>query len=193
MGGTLIVTPFSGIVDVNDQVRLGGYPGAFRDVLGVWTEEFYPLQEGETFQLDNGWSGQEWTEHVHVDQAEVLARYQGGPLDGEPAVTVRTHLGGGRAIYVSAGIDSAAIEALVADLVRPDPGPVTDTVPGLEVGIRETESDEFVFLINHAADDAEVRIRGHELLTGLIVEDALTVPAGDVRVLHRRKAGGQAE
>jgi beta-galactosidase len=186
LGGTLIVTPFSGIVDEDDQVRLGGYPGAFRDVLGVWTEEFYPLQEGETFQLDNGWSGREWTEHVHVDGADVIARYAGGPLDGEPAVTVRTHLGGGRAVYVSAGIDSTAIDTLVADLVEPAPAPVPDMSSGLEVGIRETESDEFVFLINHASDDAKVSIQGAELLTGRTVDDSLVVPAGDVRVVHRR-------
>jgi beta-galactosidase len=186
-GGTLVVTAFSGIVDENDQVRLGGYPGAFRDVLGAWTEEFYPLQEGETFRLDNGWSGREWTEHVHADEADVVARYQGGPLDGRPAVTVRTHPGGGRAIYVSAGIDGPAIDTLVTDLIEPAPAPVTDKIPGLEVGMRETDTDEFVFLINHAADDAKLSIQGSELLTGLTIDDALVVPAGGVRVVRRRK------
>ncbi len=34
-GGKLLVTFFSGIVDERDRIRLGGYPGAFRDVLGV--------------------------------------------------------------------------------------------------------------------------------------------------------------
>ena len=46
-GGTALVTYCSGIVDENDHVRLGGYPGAFRDLLGVRTEEFCPLREGE--------------------------------------------------------------------------------------------------------------------------------------------------
>src|SRR5690606_41279736 len=45
-GGHLLVTYFSGIVDENDHVRLGGYPGAFRDLLGVRTEEFAPLLPG---------------------------------------------------------------------------------------------------------------------------------------------------
>ena len=30
-----MVSFFSGIVDSRDHVRLGGYPGAFRDVLGI--------------------------------------------------------------------------------------------------------------------------------------------------------------
>ena len=34
------------IVDEHDQVRLGGYPGAFGDLLGVRIEEFFPLLAG---------------------------------------------------------------------------------------------------------------------------------------------------
>ena len=34
-GGHVLVTYFSGIVDEHDHVRLGGYPGAFRALLGV--------------------------------------------------------------------------------------------------------------------------------------------------------------
>ena len=41
-----LVTFYSGIVDENDRVRLGGYPGAFRDLLGVRVEEFAPLLPG---------------------------------------------------------------------------------------------------------------------------------------------------
>ena len=43
-----------GIVDEDDHVRLGGYPGALREVLGISTEEFFPLLEGEATALDDG-------------------------------------------------------------------------------------------------------------------------------------------
>ena len=43
----------SGIVDENLPIRLGGYPGAFRDWLGVIVEEFYPLRKGEQIVLDD--------------------------------------------------------------------------------------------------------------------------------------------
>ena len=33
-GGTLIVSYFSGVADPDTRVRLGGYPGALRDLLG---------------------------------------------------------------------------------------------------------------------------------------------------------------
>lgn len=41
-GGTLAVGFHSGMVDENAHVYLGGYPGAFRDVLGVVTDELFP-------------------------------------------------------------------------------------------------------------------------------------------------------
>ena len=41
----------------SDQVRLGGYPGAFRDLLGVRVEEFFPLPPGAVVTLDDGSTG----------------------------------------------------------------------------------------------------------------------------------------
>ena len=46
-GGHLVTTYFSGVVDENDHVWLGGYPGALRDLLGIRIEEFGPLLDGE--------------------------------------------------------------------------------------------------------------------------------------------------
>ena len=45
-GGHLVTTFFSGIVDQDDHVYLGGYPGALRELLGVRVEEFGPLLPG---------------------------------------------------------------------------------------------------------------------------------------------------
>ena len=53
-GGHLVMSFFSGIVDEADRVRLGGYPGAFRDLLGIQIEEFNPLQAGQTVPMQ--WS-----------------------------------------------------------------------------------------------------------------------------------------
>ena len=53
-GATALVTYFSGIVDEHDHIRLGGYPGAFRELLGIRVEEFTPLREGEQVRLDDG-------------------------------------------------------------------------------------------------------------------------------------------
>ncbi|TFD87108.1 beta-galactosidase [Cryobacterium lactosi] len=183
-GGTLIVTAFSGIVDENNQVRLGGYPGAFRDVLGVWGEEFYPLQDGETFELDNGWTGSEWTEHLHTVSAAPLAHFSHGPLAGEPAITLRTLDGGGRAIYVAAGLDNQSIGDLLALLVPAQDSLVGAPDPDLEIGVREAGTRRFVFLINHGQRTVSADVTGRELLTDTEVHGSIQVPAGEVRVVE---------
>ncbi len=105
-GAQVLVTYFSGIVDEHDQVRLGGYPGAFRDLLGVRVEEFFPLPPGEVVALDDGSTGTLWSELLTADGAEVLARYADGPLAGGPALTRRA-VGAGAAWYSSTRLDPA--------------------------------------------------------------------------------------
>lgn len=38
-GGTFVTTFFSGIVNENDLVTLGGYPGELRELVGVWQKK----------------------------------------------------------------------------------------------------------------------------------------------------------
>src|SRR5947209_17720852 len=50
-GGILLTTYFSGIVDQNDRVALGGYPGELRKLLGLHVDEFDPWTENMTNQI----------------------------------------------------------------------------------------------------------------------------------------------
>ena len=71
-------------------VRLGGYPGAFRDLLGVRVEGF--LAEGEAVELSDGSRAGVWTERLTLPDGagtEVLAADTAPPLDGVPAITRR--------------------------------------------------------------------------------------------------------
>ena len=90
-GGTALVGYFSGIVDENDHIRLGGYPAPFRELLGITVEEFFPLRTGERVHLttDSGeeWTSGLWTELMTADGCDVVASYSDGPLVGHPAVT----------------------------------------------------------------------------------------------------------
>ena len=100
-GGHVLVTYFSGIVDEHDHVRLGGYPGAFRALLGVRSEEFAPLRTPVT--LDDGSGADLWSEVLTVTDAEAVASH----LDGTPAVTRN-----GSAWYVATRLDAAATATL---------------------------------------------------------------------------------
>ncbi|MBM0231248.1 beta-galactosidase [Micromonospora sp. STR1_7] len=187
-GGTAAVTYFSGIVDENDHIRLGGYPGAFRELLGVRTEEFFPLREGEQVRLDDGSTADVWTEWLHPDGAEVLASYTDGPLPGVPALT-RHRVGAGAAWYVGTRLDEPATDRLVARLV--DEAAVRPAAPapsGVEVVRRRDGERTWLFVINHTGAEIRLPAAGVELLTGARCAGELTVPAGEVAVVREDRA-----
>ncbi|WFE97140.1 beta-galactosidase [Micromonospora sp. WMMD987] len=187
-GGTVLVTYFSGIVDEHDHIRLGGYPGAFRELLGVRTEEFFPLLAGERVTLDDGSTADVWTEWLHPEGAEVVASYEDGPLPGVPALT-RHRVGDGTAWYLATRLDEPATDALVARLlagagVRP---PVA-APPGVEVVRRRADDRSWLFVVNHTEGEVTLDVTGTDLLTGQPCGGALRVPAGEVAVVREERA-----
>lgn len=192
-GGHLLVSYFSGIVDVNDSVPAGAYPGPLREILGLEIHEFLPLRLNEKVSLANGATGTVWSEEIHAGSAEVLASFQDGPAAGGPALT-RNKLGAGQAWYVATKLDGEDLAQLLADVVRGAGLEVRDGLPeGLEVVTRSTETENFTFLINHAAADAAFSGRGTELLTGEGIAASVVVPAGGIRVLHEQVPGTPAQ
>jgi beta-galactosidase len=187
-GGTALVTYFSGIVDEHDHIRLGGYPGAFRELLGVRTEEFFPLREGERINLDDGSTADVWTEWLHPAGAEVLASYADGPLPGVAALT-RNQVGAGTAWYVGTRLDDAATDRLVARLVT-ESGvrPAAAAPTGVEVVRRRADDHSWLFVINHTDAEARLAATGTELLGGARCDGELVVPAGEVAVLREQPA-----
>jgi beta-galactosidase len=185
-GGHLVVQFFSGIVDQHDQVRLGGYPGAFRELLGVWVEELFPLPAGGSVRLDDGSTGSLWSELVHADEAEVLARYADGPVTGGPAVTRN-----GSAWYVSTRLAPGDLERLLARVCdHAGVAPVCGSVPpsGVEVVRRRARGQgaraSWLFAINHGDEPALLQASGLELLTGAEVAGRLALPAGAVAIVR---------
>lgn len=136
-GGHLITTYFSGVVDENDHVWLGGYPGALRDLLGLRIEEFGPLLPGETAELDDGTTGTLWTDRITVTapETEVLAAYRTGVHTGRPAVTRRT-TGKGSAAYVSTRLGTTGLARLLPRLL--DAAGVESELPPAVRGLVET-------------------------------------------------------
>ncbi|GFJ96199.1 hypothetical protein Prum_098410 [Phytohabitans rumicis] len=184
-GGHVLVTFYSGIVDQDDRVRLGGYPGAFRDLLGVTVEEFGPLLPGDEVALDTGARAGLWTERLRTTTAEPVARYVDGPLPGVAAVT-RNAYGAGTAWYVATELRPDALRDVVRDAVgaaavRPL-GPEGDG--SVEVVRRSDGHRGYLFVVNHGTHDIEYAVTGQELVTGDAVDGLLRVPAGAVRVVR---------
>ncbi|RHA38153.1 beta-galactosidase [Cellulomonas rhizosphaerae] len=187
-GGTAVVTFFSGIVDEDDRVRLGGYPGAFRDLLGVRVEEFAPLRADESVALSSGATARLWTERLTTTTATAVDSFVDGPASGVPAVT-RNARGTGTAWYVATTLDSKSLGGLVERVLAEagvDRHPAAGN--GLDVVRRSAADRSYLFLINHRTDDVDVDVVGHELVTGTWADASVTVPAGAVRIIRERSA-----
>jgi len=183
-GGHLVVTYFSGIVDRNDHVRPGGYPGAFRDLLGVLVEEFTPLLEHESVHLDDGGSADVWTEDLRLAGAEAVSTYRDGPVAGKPAVT-RHHVGDGVAWYIATRTDVDTTARVIARVVA-DAGvsPVAAAPPGVEVQRRRSGDTTWLFVLNHTDAEATIDATGTDIVTGSAVSASITVAPGGVAVVR---------
>ncbi|MEU0880792.1 beta-galactosidase [Lentzea sp. NPDC005914] len=179
-GGHVVVTYLSGVADEHTRVRLDGYPGAFRDVLGVWSEEFFPLRQGETVSLTDGSTASLWTEHLHVRTADIVASYADGPLPGVPAVT-RNGFGSGVAWYVACDLDGSGLRRTVENALSSAGVDVSPS--GIEL-VRRKGDVSWLFAVNHTDTDAQIDASGVDVLSGTQVSGRLTVRAGDVVVLR---------
>ncbi|WP_441005188.1 beta-galactosidase [Curtobacterium sp. PsM8] len=183
-GGHALVTFFSGIVDELDRVRTGGYPGAFREMLGIRVDEFQPLGEGDVVELSDGGTATTWSEPVELVDAESVVHYASGPLAGRPAVTRNDH-GAGSAWYLSTVVDDASLRSLVQKVlddagVHGDPA----NAPGLEVVRRRDDEHEWVFLLNHSDRTVQHHEAGHELVTDQAVAGATAIEPGGTQIIR---------
>ena len=183
-GGHLVTTFLSGIVDENDAVIPGGYPGAFRDLLGVTTEQFFPLAEGETVTLDDGSTASVWTEKTSAVTAHVESTFATGTLTTHPAIT-RHEFGSGIARYLATQLDAQALrEFLRTASVDAGVDLQLDRIDRVDVVIRRSDDRDYLFVINHGETDIEYPASGDELVSGDRVEHAVHVPAGTVRIIR---------
>ena len=191
-GGTLLATYFSGIVDENEHIVLGGYPALLRKALGLWVEEWAPYPEGRTNGVRFAGSRtphscDHWCDLLHLAGAEALATYTGDFFAGRPAVTRHKH-GRGAAYYLGTRLGSAGLDVLLDRVVKeakvspPLPAPA-----GVEITWRESKNRKFLFALNHADRMAHVslgRHRGLNLITGRKVARALALAPLDAAVVQ---------
>jgi len=182
-GGTAVITFASGIVDQDDRVRLGGYPGAFRDLLGIVSEEFSPLGPAQSVTLDDGSTGTVWSERLRAVDAEVDARFSDGPAAGLPARTRRA-VGAGQAWYLATLPEPSAYRALLARAAEAAGIRTVDTRPGVEM-VRRADADRaFLFVINHTTDTVEIAAHGRDAISGDAIDGSVAVAGGAVRIIE---------
>ncbi|MEJ5311804.1 MAG: beta-galactosidase [Anaerolineae bacterium] len=198
-GGTFVATYWTGIVDENDLVILGGWPGGkLRQVLGIWDEEIDALYENDrnaaVLSADNvpGLAGEyelrDYCALVHPEGADVLATYKSDFYAGRPVLTVNA-FGAGKAYYLASNPDDRFLRdfyrALDADLglLRS----LDAELPhGVSAQLRTDGETKYAFVMNFNAEPVTLDLGAAaytDLLTGEMVSGVVELGVYDVKVL----------
>jgi beta-galactosidase len=169
-GGTLVCGFLTGIADEDDRVRPGGMDARLRELFGIRTlHEWWPLDAGETAACQ-GFTGTLWSEEIEAAEDAETVPYQGGELDGLPAVLRR-----GRAWYVSTLPEAEALRDLLAGIAAG--AGVRPVLDGLPAGVEAVRRGDLLFLLNHGREPVTVELPGshRDLLSGSTPTDKVTL------------------
>lgn len=173
-GGVFLTTYFSGIVDENERVVLGGYPALLRKTLGLWVEEWSPMMDGETNRVrftreKRTVKASHWCDVLHLESARALAIFEQDFFAGSAALTENS-FGQGAAFYLATKLDPADLDRVLDRVcARAKLAPLLAVPKNVEVTLRETEGGEFLFVLNHNPKSVTValgKFAGRELLSG---------------------------
>jgi beta-galactosidase len=194
-GGVFLTTYFSGVVDENERIVLGGYPAYLRKTLGLWVEEWSPMTDDENnrVRFENRKSQSvrctHWCEVVHLEGAKALAVFAQDFFAGRAALTVNA-FGQGAAYYLATKLTPKDHFRVLDDIcARAKLAPVLRTPALVEATLRENEQRRFLFLLNHDTKAATVslgKFRGTDLLTGKPVARTLRLAGLDAAVVALR-------
>jgi beta-galactosidase len=195
-GGTLAMSFFSGIVDENEHIRLGGYPAPFSEMLGLAVEEYAPYMEAQLNTIcttDNReFECSFWSDVIQLKTAQPLARFEQDYYAGSAAIT-RNQFGRGSAFYLGTVPDARGMDWLIEQLcTAADIKPIASNLPAdVEVLQRANRNSSWLFVLNHSAQNVTVPFEGsgQDLLTGKPVKGSLELEPTGVAVIQLNSAG----
>jgi len=197
-GGAFVTTFFSGIVDENDLVTLGGYPGELRRLLGIWAEEIDALlPEMKNRMVMTEPLGRTAGEYdcgmlcdlINPEDARTLAVYGDDFYAGRPCLTENT-FGKGKAYYIATDPDDRFLADFMGYLCdcKGLRAPL-DVPPGVEVTRRFKAQKAFTFILNHNNYAVNIDLKDkkyYDLISSEEKEGGLVLEAKDVAILEER-------
>jgi beta-galactosidase len=196
-GGTLCLTPRSGVADECNVIFDQPAPGPLRELAGVNVDDYTTLDAPLT--LEGIWGVKEavtWADEIELAGAEpaaavAAAYFTSGWLEGKPAVTVHKY-GKGKVIYVGVLLRGESIDAFTRWLVElAGVEPVLAGLPkGVRAyerqGVRDGQAYRLVFLCNFGEKEQSVSLGSawEDLLEGKNVS-SITLPEAGVVVLRK--------
>lgn len=197
-GGIFVTTFFSGIVDQNDLVTLGGYPGELRPLLGIWAEEIdaiFPemsnriVMSGQVGRMKGEYRCGMLCDLIHLEGARALATYGDDFYAGRPVLTVNRY-GQGQAYYIASDPEPAFLRDFVGTLCDARGiKPPFDAPAGVEITQRWKGERAFTFVLNHNAEPVQLSIpqQALDLLSGRTLIGAVELAGRDLLILDGLK------
>ena len=175
----------------------------FKDVLGIWVEEFDALPDGFFRRVvaksgaGHGLSGTYQAQHyfdlLHCQTADVLATYGDDFYAGRPAATVN-RFGQGRAYYIGSRNEARFHDEFFGFLARelaPCPAPCRGGLPkGVTAHVRHVENRSYLFLLNFLDQPASVALEQNRYVdaeSGAAIAGSLSTRA--VRIARPARRG----
>ncbi|TSO26559.1 beta-galactosidase [Lactobacillus sp. LL6] len=157
-GGKFITTFMSGMVNESDNIYIGGYPGALKDVTGIWVEESDAVVPGQEITAD--FDGNELEcglicDLIHPQSARVLAKYSSEFYADTPAVTVNDY-GHGKAWYIGSKFKHDSLTKIM-DKILEECKVSGLANSNLEITCREDQDDKkYYFILNMSNEIKEL-------------------------------------
>jgi len=191
-GGTLILTPRSGVKDEANAVVNAPLPGLLADLCGMTVEEYDSLPEGVTQPLQftiparPDQVARVWYDVLAPQGAQVIARYTQDYYKGKPAITLNTY-GKGRVLYVGVFGNDPLYETFMSWLLASvGVEGVLSAPEGVEVAERWQGNRRLLFVLNHTEQAQDVVLPGRytNLLNGQSgLTGTVTLAGRDVLIL----------
>jgi len=166
-GGILITTFLSGIVNENDAVFKGGYPGPLKKLLGIEVEEFSPMAIGTKNSIKliikiNGfkksYSCNLWGEVIHTKTANTIAVFTDDYYKDMSAITENTY-GKGKSYYIATQLEQEFIEKYLHSILKEKSiDAVYDTPQNVQVTKRIKDNKVYMFLLNHGDKKEKIKL-----------------------------------
>ena len=188
-GGTLVMSPLSGIADARDHIYPGSYPAPFRTLLGLKIEEFdpYPLDHSNHLRTSDGarFATRLWSDIIDLEGAQAIADYEADFYAGRPAITRHT-LGAGQSYYVGTCLEPDGMTWLL-DRALGEAGVQSPLAApeGVEIGRRTDGVQNFTFVLNHNDHAVEIALPtpARDLLGGAAQVERLALGAFGAAIL----------
>jgi beta-galactosidase len=196
-GGTLIVTPRSGVKEPSNTVVSLPLPGLLAGLCGVEVAEYDSLLAGQTRSLNfvlpeftgNG-EAAIWCDMLEPKGAQVAAVYTSDYYAGQPAVTVND-VGAGQTIYVGTMGDESLVQSVVQYAInKAGVRPLLQSPYGVEVTARWQGNRRLLFALNHTNETQSLSLDKvyRDLLSDQVLSGEITIPARQVLVLVENQA-----